>query len=126
MCFEAPKRAGNYSAYLSWEVLGRGAVEAIRETRRFRLICNLRRSARGSEWRSCRPIREIERPAKSKNRERGKQGGNAAMNDVSSDSVSCSYGGSFLPSFFFGIFRPRLAKSLGNSKKIRSFDSCCA
>ena len=104
MCFEAPKRAGNYSAYLSWEVLGWGAVEAIRETRGFRLICNLRRSARGGEWRFCRPIRRIERPAKSKNREGRKHGGNAAMNDVSSDSVSCSYGGSFLSSFFFGIF----------------------
>ena len=68
------------------------------------------RSAMGGEWRFCRSIRRIERPAKSNNRERRKHCGNAAVNDVSSDSVSCRYGGSFLPSFFFGIFRPRLPK----------------
>src|SRR5436189_6264210 len=74
--------------------------DPLSETQRFGLI----RFTRGGEWRFCRPIPRIERPAKTKNRERGKQGGDAAMNDVSSDSVSCSYGGSFLSSFFFGIF----------------------
>src|SRR5439155_24007215 len=67
--------------------------DPIRETQGFRMICDLRRPARGGEWRFCRSVRRIERPAKSKNRERRKHGGNAAVNYVSSDSVSCLYGG---------------------------------
>src|SRR5438067_423391 len=52
-------------------------------------------------------------------RERRKYCGNAAVNDVTPDSAICFYGGSFLPSFFFGIFRAKFPKSLENSKKIR-------
>src|SRR5436189_4554723 len=91
--------------------------DPIRETQGFRMICDLRRPARGGEWRFCRSVRRIERPAKSKNRERRKHGGNAAVNDVSSGFVSCFYGGSFLPSFFFGIFRSRLPKIFGEFGK---------
>jgi hypothetical protein len=87
--------------------------DAIRETQGFGSI----RSAGGSERRFGRSIRRIERPAKSNKRERRKHGGNAAVNDVTSDSASCFDGGFFLPSFFFGIFRAKFQKSLQNSEK---------
>jgi len=64
---------------------------AIREAQGFGLICNLRRPARGGEWRFCRSVRRIERPAKSNKRERRRHGGNAAVNDVTSDSAICFY-----------------------------------
>jgi hypothetical protein len=115
-----------FSSYLPFTILIRkspseapvnffnGALicDAIREGQRFRLI----RPAGGGEWRFCRSIRRIERPAKSNYRERRQHGGNAAVNDVTSDSASCFYGGFFLPSLFFGIFRAKFPESLGNSK----------
>jgi hypothetical protein len=91
--------------------------DAIRETQGFGLIWNLRRPARGGEWQFCRSGRRIERPANSKNRERRKYCGNAAVNDVTPDSASWFYGGCCFLSFFFGIFRTKFPKMFGKFER---------
>src|SRR5436190_19396065 len=91
--------------------------DPIRETQGFRLICNLRRPARGGKWRFCRSVRRIERPAKSNNRERRKHGGNAAVNYVSSDSVSCLYGGVLPSVILLRNFQDKVSKNLWKMRK---------
>ena len=91
--------------------------DAIRKTQGFNLICNLRRPAKGGEWRFCRSVRRIERPAKSNKGERRKHGGNAAVNDVSSHSASCFYGGLSCHHSSSGFSGQGFQKSLGNSKR---------
>ena len=91
--------------------------DAIRETEVFGLICNLRRPARGGERQFCRSSRRIERPAKSNNGERRKHGGDAAVNDVSSDSVSCLYGGVLPSVILLRDFSAKVAKNLCKIRK---------
>ena len=91
--------------------------DPIRETQGFRMICDLRRPARGGEWRCCRSVRRIERPAKSNNRERRKYCGNAAVNDVTPDSASCFYGGVFPSIILLRDFSVKVAKNLWEMRK---------
>jgi hypothetical protein len=86
--------------------------DAICEGQCFGLI----RSARGGEWRFCRSVRRIERPAKSNNRERRKHGGNAAVNYVTSDSAICFYVVSS-SIILFRDFSAKVAKNLWEMRK---------